>query len=266
MKPTLISIVTVIAGVLAAPAPAQATVGCSVNLPGANVVVSQADGDILVGSSTVVDCFVVLNNNVTVYTQGTVTDAGQPDYIFVGNDLTPVSGAVVHADVMQDGTPIPSQTAWPYENTYVTFANTTDSTLYGSADRDYIADGYKPNINLVIHGNDGDDFMDEETGVNTLFEGGNGNDEVQVNTAEGTVTLVGNDGGDTLYDQYAASNSLAATRSVATTVVIKGGRGNDKLKALRHSDVVRAGKGRDVCRIVKGVETHGCEKIVKVNR
>jgi Ca2+-binding RTX toxin-like protein len=270
----LLPVLVAAAAVLVTAPPAQASTCPAPWVTGQNVVCSTQDGDVLVGTqgNGQWDDFFVLHDNVTVYTEG-VGNADRGDTVRVDS----VDGTTIHADVFFDGDDdttndvlIPAApNISPNTNTYVMAMYTVGTTFYGSADGDHVDDGNGidrgGSTGFVYYGNEGNDTLDEHAGSDTVMYGGPGDEVVALIGSTGNIVLDGGGGNDIIYDQYHTLQPTTSAFRMATTstgkVTIKGGRGKDHLKALRRSDVIYAGKGYDVCRIVKGVETHSCEKV-----
>jgi hypothetical protein len=265
---------------------------CGVGGATPGVIMSTHDGEVLVGTSgpvaeTTGDQFCILNNDVTVYTQGSGSTIAGQDYVYTpyaqyGYEVT---GLVVHADVMSDGiTPVPSNPQAQDSCNVCVFVRSGASgvTVLGSPDMDAVDAsggdvafyGYGGNDiaaadqwnlawgdstpTIVMHGGMGNDSLKDFSGDATLtLDGGPGTDTIQewVVLDTGSVTLSGASGDDLISDLSgtpSATLSLAAAQSVSSTraVNIKGGRGGDRIKASRHYDFVYAGRGYDVCRVV----------------
>jgi Ca2+-binding RTX toxin-like protein len=125
---------------------------------------------------------------------------------------------------------------------------------------------------LPCHGNGG-------LGSATLM-GGDGADQLTVHfnsdfpgAPAQSQTISGGTGADLLNVDCTASDGSTETECPALSTlalvvhtkafhpVLRAGRGADRIRDRIRGSVVYGGKGHDVCKVAKGVTTHGCEVV-----
>jgi hypothetical protein len=237
-------------------------------------IISQADGDVLVGTDGD-DFFVVAHAGVTVWPNGGFdavrADEGASALLVRGDamfgTLEPTLGGGLYV-VIRDG----------------------DAVVYGTTGRDVVKNysaipgfGTGEAAAVELYGRGGNDLLstyvpcwdgdaDDKVAPDavcvappdgTLLTGGPGNDQVTLDEVamDGDSTLLQADSTTLL---QADSTTLLQAQVTRAWVVLKGGAGRDRLVAKHHRTVVYAGRGYDVCRVVRGVKHYGCEKVVRL--
>jgi hypothetical protein len=133
---------------------------------------------------------------------------------------------------------------------------------------------------VTMYGGAGSDWLYDESGISALIvNGGTGADHmVSRIPATGTTVMTGTDilnggaGRDSFITECIDTNGRITTcvstmkAFVASTGrnLLLGGTGDDRFTSRIRGSEVRGGFGYDVCKAVRGVVIHGCEKIVRV--
>jgi Ca2+-binding RTX toxin-like protein len=209
------------------------------------------------------DIFCMDQPSLTVYTMGSDAE-GTGDMVRVI-----ASDATIRAHVDPDGNPIPlNENGIPSEGqqTYVQVFSTGVSFI-GSPGYDYVGiyagsafvDGRAGADVVNLYSPDACSPDTPGCGLGDVtVEGGTGGDTIIDESGLGTIVLRGESGADVLVERFSTS-AARAPLAVSRQVTLFGGKSSDRITARHRSDVVRAGRGYDTCRVVRGVNRRGCE-------
>ena len=115
-----------------------------------------------------------------------------------------------------------------------------DNIMVTSNGSEHLFDDTGSISQILFRGHDGDDEFYNQTNIQSLAEGGEGNDTLQ--GGSGVDSLYGNSGNDTLYGGN-GNDKLYGGRGAD---ILRGEQDNDELHGGRHKDVLRGGSGADI--------------------